>query len=98
MAGSTATGGNQLVRPAKQRPQRKSEVPVTCGYKNAGNTEHIFNELKKRMALRGSETLGTITIAKNSESKELMVADLLAHTYSMMRASNPTTVARPGVR
>ena len=64
-------------------------VVIEAGHKNVGNTLHIFNELKKWMARRGSQIFGTITVAQKSECNELMVADFLAHTYSMMRANNP---------
>src|SRR5580658_9794857 len=64
-------------------------IVIEAGHKNVGDTQRIFDELKKWMARRGSEILGTIMIAQKSESDELMVADFLAHTYSMMRASNP---------
>jgi hypothetical protein len=45
--------------------------------------------IKQWMVRRGSEVLGTITIAQKSESDELMAADFLAHTYGMLRADNP---------
>jgi hypothetical protein len=64
-------------------------IVIEAGHKNVGDTQRIFDELKKWMTRRGSEILGTIKIAQKSESDELMVADFLAHTYSMLRASNP---------
>jgi len=64
-------------------------IVIEAGHKNVRDTERVFNELKKWMARRGSEALGAITIAQKSETNERMVADFLAHTYSMMRASNP---------
>jgi hypothetical protein len=64
----------------------KLHIVIEDGHKNVGGTCRIFNETKKRMALHGLDVLGTIAISQKNESKELMVADFLAHTYAMMRA------------
>jgi hypothetical protein len=64
-------------------------IVIEAGHKNVGDTQRVFNELRKWMARQRSYVLGTMKIAQKCESNELMVADFLAHTYSMMRASNP---------
>lgn len=68
-------------------------IVIEDGHKNVGDTKRVFDELKDAMAWRGVNLLGTITIAKKSERDELMVADFLSHTYSLMRAADPALPA-----
>jgi hypothetical protein len=60
-------------------------VVVEDGHPNVGSCRTILNEIKKRRR-RGSEILGTVTIAQKTESTELMISDFLAHTYYLMRS------------
>lgn len=61
-------------------------VVVEDGHKNVGSCRTIVNEVKKRLRRKGIEILGTVTIAKKTESTELMISDFLAHTYYLMRS------------
>ena len=64
------------------------DVVIERGHRNAGDTVRIFEDLKLRLKQRrGLDLLGNITIAKKEDRAPLMVADFLASTYSMMRAS-----------
>lgn len=67
----------------------KLHIVIEDGHENVGGALVIFSELKKWMARRDLDVLGKIIIAKKDESDELMAADFLAHTYSMMCADNP---------
>ena len=51
---------------------------------NATNAIPIFDEYKRAFNGRGIELRGDVTFATKEESPELMAADFLAHTYSMM--------------
>jgi hypothetical protein len=64
-------------------------VVVEDGHRNVGACRTIFNEMKGRLGRCGTDSLGTVTIAKKSESTELMVADFIAHTYHLMRSRLP---------
>jgi hypothetical protein len=63
----------------------KLHVVVERGHSNAGNTERIFDEMKQTLKARGLELLGDFTLASSKERPELMAADFLAHTYSLMQ-------------
>ena len=72
---------------ADGKPHRL-DVVVEHGHRNARDTIEIFNDVKRRLKeRRGLDLLGEIVIAKKHERPPLMVADFLASTYSMMRAS-----------
>ncbi|MFZ0844441.1 MAG: hypothetical protein WAM62_01515 [Pseudolabrys sp.] len=62
-------------------------IVVEDGHENVGASRTIFNEFKTRLRRHGVNLLGDITIAEKATTDELMVADFLAHTYSLMRAS-----------
>lgn len=68
------------------------DVVIENGHANVGDTVRIFNETKQRMKRLGSEMLGEIKVAKKGEAFPLMVADFLAHTYSMMQATKKAGV------
>jgi hypothetical protein len=53
-----------------------------------GDCERIFNDLKKRFRNSGVDMLGSFTIERKDTWPPLMVADMLAHTYSMVRAQD----------
>jgi hypothetical protein len=71
-------------------------VVVEAGHPNVGCVDVIFRENKQRLQRNGIELLGTITRAEKVETKELMVADFLAHSHSLMRsnASEPIDYAK----
>ena len=58
---------------------------VEDGHKNVGAARVIFGEFQRHLIRHGGNVLGSIMIAKKSESTELMAADFLAHTYLLMR-------------
>ncbi len=60
-------------------------VVVEDGHKNVGAARTIFDEFQRRLIRYGGNVLGGVTIAKKSESPELMAADFVAHTYFLMR-------------
>jgi hypothetical protein len=68
--------------------RHRLHVVIEQGHSNARDTTRIFDDLKHRLKSRlGIELLGDIVIAKKDERAPLMVADFLASSYSMMRAS-----------
>jgi hypothetical protein len=72
---------------ADGKPHRL-DVVIEHGHRNARDTIEIFNDVKRRLKeRRGLDLLGEIVTAKKHERAPLMVADFLASTYSMMRAS-----------
>lgn len=74
--------------------RHRLHVVIEAGHVNVGDTLRIFEDLKRRLKQRhGIDLLGEIVIAKKRERAPLMVADFLASTYSMMRASS----ARGGI-
>jgi hypothetical protein len=72
---------------ADGKPHRL-DVVIEHGHRNARDTIEIFNDVKRRLKeRRGLDLLGEIVTAKKHERAPLMVADFLASTYFMMRAS-----------
>jgi hypothetical protein len=71
-------------------------VVVEAGHENVGCVDPIFREFKERLQRNGVELLGTVTRAEKVETKELMVADFLAHSHTLMRndASEPIDYAK----
>jgi len=68
--------------------RHRLNVVMEGGHPNVGDTMRIFDDLRRRLKQRrGIDPLGDIIIAKKYERALLMVADFLASTYSMMRAS-----------
>jgi hypothetical protein len=65
-------------------------IVVEKGHPNIGAVDVIFDQFKARLLRHNVDLLGTITRAEKTESKELMVADFLAHSHSLMRASADT--------
>jgi hypothetical protein len=63
-------------------------VVIEGGHVNAGDTIRIFNDMRALVRRRlNIDVLGTIRIAKKTESPPLMLSDFMAYTYSRMRAS-----------
>lgn len=65
--------------------RHKLHVVIERGHPSAKNTETIFNEMKQTLKTKGLELLGTWTLASKDEAEPLMVADFLAHTYSLIQ-------------
>jgi len=63
-------------------------VVMEGGHKNVGDCQRIFADLKKRFHNIGVGILGTFTVEQKETWPPLMVADMLAHTYSMVRAQS----------
>jgi hypothetical protein len=64
-------------------------VVVEDGHRNVGSCRTIFAEMNNRLRRQGTDILGTLTIAKKSDSAELMAADFIAHSYYLMRSKLP---------
>jgi len=63
-------------------------IVIEAGHENVGDACRIFHDLKSRLKRRrGIDLLGDITTAQKHERAPLMIADFMASTYSMMRAS-----------
>ncbi len=60
-------------------------VAVERGHKNVGDCERIFNDLKDYLDFTDRNFLGEFTVAAKEDCPPLMMADLLAATYSMFR-------------
>jgi hypothetical protein len=69
--------------------RHRLDIVIEDGHQNVGDCMRIFEDLKWRLkARRGvDDLLGEITVAKKQHSASLMVADFLASSYSMIRAS-----------
>jgi hypothetical protein len=68
--------------------KHRLHVVIERGHKHVHDAERIFNDVKERLKTRrGIDLLGDFVIAKKEERAPLMVGDLLAGSYSMMRAS-----------
>jgi hypothetical protein len=64
-------------------------VVMESGHQNVGDSIRIFEDLKRRLKQRrGIDLLGEISISNKKEQPRLMVADFLASSYSMIRASH----------
>src|SRR5689334_18762562 len=61
-------------------------IVVEDGHPNVGACRAIFDKTKNELRRRGTDILGTVTIAKKSETTELMVADFIAYSYYLMRS------------
>lgn len=66
----------------------KMNIVMEGGHKNVGDCSRIFDDLKKRLNNIGMPFLGSFTIERKETWPPLMVADLLAATYSMTRSRN----------
>jgi hypothetical protein len=64
----------------------KINVVFEGGHKNIGDCRRIFGDLKKRFRHVNSDILGTFTVETKAACMPLMVADMLAHTKSMVNA------------
>jgi hypothetical protein len=62
----------------------KINIVFEGGHKNIGDCVRIFNDLKRRFRHVGSDLLGTFTVETKATCPPLMVADMLAHTKSMV--------------
>jgi hypothetical protein len=68
--------------------KHRLDVMIESGHPNVNDTVRIFDDLKWRLRRRrGIDLLGKITVAKKHEAPNLMAADFLASTYSMMQSS-----------
>jgi hypothetical protein len=74
----------------------KINIVFEGGHKNIGDCRRIFDDLKKRFRHVGSDILGTFTIETKTASMPLMVADMLAHTKSMVNAQTTAGTLPPG--
>lgn len=61
-------------------------IVLERGNPHSGDCERIFNDFKMLWSENGSEFFGTFTLQDKQSCMPLMVADMLAATYSMMRA------------
>jgi hypothetical protein len=72
---------------AERNYQDRLHVVMESGHKNAGDCARIFNDLREHCkVLAGSDFLGSFSIETKERCPPLMVADMLAATYSMYRA------------
>ena len=62
-------------------------IVMESGHPNVFDCERIFNQLKANFLFVGHDFLGTFKVAAKDQCPPLMVADLLAATHSVMRAS-----------
>jgi hypothetical protein len=74
-----------VVAPIGKSP--KLHVVVEDGHENVGCVDTIFREFRERLQRNGVDLLGTVTRAQKTKTKELMVADFLAHSHSLMRSN-----------
>lgn len=71
-------------------------VVMERGHKNAGDCERIFNDLREHCkVLAGSDFLGDFTLRPKDGCPPLMVADMLAATYSMYRTQTAAGTLDP---
>jgi hypothetical protein len=65
------------------------DVVIEDGHQNVGDCTRIFEDLRWRLKVRRGvdNLLGKISVARKQHSAPLMVADFLASSYSMIRAS-----------
>jgi hypothetical protein len=61
-------------------------IVMEGGRKNVGDCMRIFDDLKKRLDNIGMYFLGDFTVEQKETWPPLLAADLLAATYSMVRA------------
>ncbi len=73
----------------------KMEVWERC-HPNVRDCERIFDDVKKRFHSIGLDIFGDFTIEKKDTWPPLMVADMLAHTYSMARANDAAGILPAG--
>ncbi len=66
------------------------------GHPNVRDCEPIFDDVKKRFHSIGLDIFGDFTIEKKDTWPPLMVADMLAHTYSMARANDAAGILPAG--
>jgi hypothetical protein len=69
--------------------RHRLDIVIEDGHQNVGDCVRIFKDLKRRLRMRRGvdDLLGEIAIAQKQHSAPLMVADFLASSYSMIRAS-----------
>lgn len=68
-------------------------IVIEDGHANVGDCQRIFNEVKKDLLDYGYHLLGTITLAKKTEARPLMVADFLAHSHYLFDAASEAGIA-----
>ena len=73
---------------ALRQHRDKLNIVIERGHPNVRDCERIFDDLKKRFHNIDVDILGSFTIERKDTWPPLLVADLLAHTYSMVRAHN----------
>lgn len=73
---------------ALRQHRDKLNIVMELGHNNVRDCERIFDDLTKRFLNIGVDILGSFTIERKDTWPPLMVADLLAHTYSMVRAQD----------
>jgi hypothetical protein len=69
--------------------RHRLDIVIEDGHQNVNDCIRIFDDLKWRLKVRRGVDglLGKAAIVKKHQSAPLMVADFLASSYSMMRAS-----------
>jgi len=85
---------------ALRQHRDKLNIIIEGGHPNVRDCQRIFDDLKKRFRNIGVDILGSFTIERKDSWPPLMVADMLAHTYSMVRARDeagtlPTGALQP---
>lgn len=65
----------------------KLHVVMEHGHHNVWDCDRILRDMQARLHRRGIDHLGTFTTEEKRNCLPLMVSDLLASTYSMMRAA-----------
>jgi hypothetical protein len=73
----------------RDNKRHRLNIVIEDGHQNVGDCMRIFEDLKWRLKVRRGmdDLLGKISVAKKQHSAPLMVADFLASSYSMIRAS-----------
>ncbi len=76
----------RIIHILEQRGSKdKLNVVIERGHKNVGDCERIFNDFKTMWRQSGIDMFGAFTIERKDTAPPLMVADMLAAAYSMMR-------------
>jgi hypothetical protein len=63
-------------------PQSKLSIVVESGHKNAGDTERLFEDRKRRLDTAGLDLLRTHALEKKECSPLLQLADITAHAHT----------------
>ncbi|MBI3505364.1 MAG: hypothetical protein HY059_11020 [Proteobacteria bacterium] len=72
---------------AAEKTRHRLHIVVEDGHRNVGAVRVIFNDFKDQLQKAGIDLFGDLVIARKPERLPLMLADFLASTHSMMKAS-----------